>query len=129
MQVIEEVKAKLAKYPEVRTVEGENSLEILPLNEDGFAISIYENEDQTTVAFGDGWHEEFSAPGEAVNCVGFGLSDQCRLKTFYRGTSPYRWVLEHFEDGQWREDSVTALVFFAFWRRKNVVYRQNNVLV
>jgi len=128
LKLIEEIKARLTKYPQLRIVEGEGSIEILPVDDEGFAIAVYEHGEEFTVAYGGGWHEEFSDPIEALNCVAFGLSEECRLQTTFRGNSPYRWVVEYLEDGDWIEDSVTALFFFPFWRPKKVTYRQNKVL-
>ena len=128
MQVIEEIKARLGEYPEVGYVEEETSLRILPADDDGIAIMVLQLGHVVTVVYGDGWNEQFTDLDEAVQCIVFGLSDNCRLKTTYRGTAPYRWVVEQLDDGEWAEDMTTAHFYLAFWRPKNVVYRQNRML-
>ena len=80
------------------------------------------------VTFDGGWHEHFEEPEEALECVGFGLSDHCRLKVEMWGNSPQKWRVEYLQDGVWREDSTTSLIFIPFWRRKTVIYRQNNFI-
>jgi hypothetical protein len=53
------------------------------------------------------------------------LSDRCRLRVHYRGSFAYRWAVEERMAEGWREDSVTELLLFPFWRRPRVEYRQN----
>ena len=124
MSIKEEIKKKLEKHPEIKYEEGENSIYIFPLNEEGFIISLEENPSSYTVAF-DGWHESFKSDEEALNYVGFGLSDSCRLKTIYRGKAPQKWAVEFNENGEWIMDSETGLLFFPFWRKPTIVYKQN----
>lgn len=124
MNIKEEIKNKLEKYPELKYEEGGSSIYIFPLNEEGFTIGLEENGTSFTVSF-DGWHESFESAEEALNCVGFGLSDSCRLKTIYRGKTPQKWVMEFKENNEWVMNSETGLIFFPFWRKQTIVYKQN----
>ena len=127
MKPIAELKEHLKSHPEIRYTETEHSIEIPAIDENGFDIVLLDEGFRCTVYF-DGWHDHFDAPDEAVSCVGFGLSDRCRLNVTMRGDFPQKWTVEYVEGGQWVEDSTTSLIFFPFWRPKTVVCLQNNVL-
>ena len=125
---IEEIKDRLAKYPGVRYDADDSQITIHPSDSDGFAVSLYVHKTGFTVAFDDGWHEEFDSETEALECLAFGLSTACRLRVEYRGKTPYRWAVEGFENGQWRADSTVGLLLFPFWRQRHMVYRQNSLI-
>ncbi|MGZ5969273.1 MAG: hypothetical protein ACXWP4_16480, partial [Polyangiales bacterium] len=57
----------------------------------------------------DGWHEDFRSEERAVECLAFVLSDACRLKTWSRAGSPFRWTLEAKTEEGWVEASSTGL--------------------
>lgn len=65
----------------------------------------------------------------ALDCFAFGLSDQSRLKVLRRGKFEFRWTLEFIKAGAWQEDSTTGLLFFPFWEKEQIVYRQNRVII
>ena len=56
---IEEIKDRLAKYPGVRYDADDFQITIHRSDSDGFAVSLYVHKTGFTVAFDDGWHEEF----------------------------------------------------------------------
>ena len=107
MNVKEEIKEKLAKYPHVKYREGKNSISILPADKEGFIIELEESASSYSVAF-EGWHESFRIAEEALNCVAFGLSESCRLKVVYRGNMPHKWVVESKENGEWNVTVKTS---------------------
>jgi len=127
MDPFEEIKTRLRKYPHVKYDASESSITVLPASDNGFTVEIYGSGVEYMVSF-NGWHENFTDPEEAVQCFAFGLSDQCRLKEYRRGDFAYRWTVESKENGDWQADSVTSLVLFPFWKRKEVVYLQNNLI-
>lgn len=128
MNPIVELKDRLQKYPDIRFEESETKIEIFPNDEAGFEVALIDDGDQYTVTFDSSWHKTFEVPEEAVDCVGFGLSDRCRLKIVMRGDSPQKWIVEDFDDEIWREANIMGLIFFPFWRRKTIIYRQNNLI-
>ena len=127
MNAIEQVKERLRQYPSVRYDAGESHITIHPLNEDGFPVSLSMSPEGYSVSF-DGWHEEFASEAEALNCLAFGLSPECRLRVEYRGQSPYKRTVEDLQDSHWREESTTGLAFYPFWRPRRTLYRQNRVV-
>ena len=129
MNPIQEVKNKLEKYPHIKYEEETNFINILPVNDSGFTIQLEVNPSSYTVAF-EGWHESFEDAEEALNCLAFGLSDSCRLKITYRGTSPQKWEVQAKEEnnGSWYTDSETGLIIFKFWHKPKVTYKQNSLL-
>jgi hypothetical protein len=97
-----------------------------PKTVNGFVVSLVERGGQFVVHF-DGWHEHFASEGEAVRCVLFGLSRDCRLKVEYRGSFARRWTVEAKTETGWREESTVGLLIFPFWRRPRIEYRQNDL--
>lgn len=129
MNVIEEIKSRLSKYPDVRFTTDDCSITVLPDSAEGFHVTLTENSsDSFTVSFA-GWHEDFADPKEALNVFAFGLSDECRLREYRRGEFAYKWTLESCEDGEWKAESTTALLLFPFWRKVEVRQLQNKSLI
>ena len=128
MDLIEDIKARLKKYPEVRYESDASSITVDPSSPDGFAATLVVNAtDSYSISF-EGWHEDFEDPEEALGIFALGLSDECRLKEYRRGNFAYKWTLEFLEDGRWEEQSTTGLLLFPFWMKKSVRYLQNNLL-
>ena len=127
MDIIRKIKEKLSRYPAVRFSEGRGAIEIHPADESGFKVSLRVLASGFLVHF-DGWHEEFASEADALNCLAFGLSAECRLAVVLRGNTPVKWTLESLEDQGWTSDSEVGLLLQPFWRRPRVVYRQNHVV-
>src|SRR5215813_12637481 len=128
MNVIEEIKRRLSKCPDVQFSSDACSITILPVSSEGFSVTVTETSSSGyTVSF-EGWHEDFEDANEALNVFAFGLSDECRLREYRRGGFAYKWTLESWEDGQWKANSTTALFFFPFWRKLEVLHLQNKLL-
>ena len=125
MSIIQVIKEKLKKYPQLPAKEGNNSLSVTP--ENGFTVWVTDHGNSYTVGF-EGWHEEFSNFDEALNCFAWGLSSECRLMVIKRGSTVYKWVAQSLENGKWVNVSTTCLLFYPLWRRKNISYKQNTVL-
>ncbi len=116
---------KLNNYPELEYVQDVAYISVTPIN--GFKVWLSENEATFTVGFA-GWHEEFKDVQEAIDCFGFGLSDKCRLKVYKRGTLEYKWIVQALHEDKWYDESETGLLFFPFWRKKQVLILQNVVI-
>lgn len=96
-------------------------------SEEGFNIDVRDDGEEVTVYFA-GWHEHFTDMSEVKDVVAFGLSEECRVEVLSRGGFDYRWTLQARTASGWKTDSVTALLFFPFWRRKKVRHLTNNIL-
>lgn len=127
MDLIEELKHKLNNLPNVRFESDQFSLTVFPADANGFEVGVIKNSDDFTVSF-NGWHENFDNMEEAATIFGIGLSDECRLREYRRGTFTYKWTMETLEEGKWEEQSTTALLIFPFWRRAEMRYLQNRFL-
>jgi hypothetical protein len=127
MNLIDEIKARLSKYPDIRYESNVSSIKVSPLSDDGFEVLLTVNREGYSVFF-SGWHEEFDDEDDALNCFAFGLSDECRLKEYRRGRFPYKWTVESRENGKWIGDSTTGLLLFPFWKKVEVRYLQNNLI-
>jgi hypothetical protein len=127
MKTLAELKQRLERHPDIRFKPGDKQLTIYAKDESGFDISVIDEGFEVTVYFG-GWHQHFDTMEEAIQCVGFGLSDECRIKVERRGAKPYRWTLEYRDGDDWKFDGLTSLVFYPYWRRKSVSYLQNHFI-
>ena len=124
MTTIEKVLQRLAKYPAVSYRATSSTITIDAQSSNGFTVFLEARKGTFTVAF-DGWHEHFEAESSALNCFAFGLIGKCRLKVCRSGKVEYRWTLEYPTNDGWQEDSTTGLIFFPFWRKRQIFYRQN----
>lgn len=128
VSVIDDIKTRLAKYPDARYEADASSITVFPTAPEGFSVGLTLNSDNSyTVSF-DGWHEEFDDADEALNIFSLGLSDECRLRENRRGNFVYRWTVETLEDGRWQEQSTTSLLLFPFWMKRKMRYLQNKLL-
>ena len=125
MSAISKIVEKLKKYPELDYEQDEGIISVNPVN--GFTVWLAENENGYTVGY-SGWHDEFTELEEALNCFAFGLSNKCRLKVFKRGSYEYKWVVQALNENEWYDDSETGLLFFPFWRKKEVSILQNAII-
>ncbi len=128
MTAIEKIESKLQRWPSLRHSIDGNTITVESDAADSFAVWLTENQSGFTVGF-DGWHEEFEKEDEALETFAFGLSDDCRLKVIRRGNMDCAWIVQgKGDDGEWRGDSTTGLLLTPFWRRRNIVYRQNRII-
>jgi len=127
MNVIDEIKERLKKYPQVNYTETDNFISVLPASDKGFTVSLEINQDAFKV-FYNGWHEDFDDEIKALNCFAFGLSAECRLKEFWRNGEPYKWTLEYKDGDYWTEDSTTGLFNVSFWQKQTINYLQNDLI-
>jgi len=125
---VDQIAAKLARYPEAKLTRSDNSITIRPPGDTGFTVELHLGSDHYTVIFDGGWHEDFDTEEDAINCVGFGLSSSCRLAVTYRGSTPSSWAVQSHGGSDWKTDSVTGLLIFPFWRRPRVVFKQNDLV-
>ena len=126
MGAIERITDRLRDRADLRYKISGRTITVDPPIPAGSAVSLTEAPGEYIVSF-DGWHEHFNSEEEALNCFAFGLSDECRLEVQYRGTFPCRWTLEARTGDGWQHVSTTGLLFFPFWRRPRIEYRQNSV--
>lgn len=126
---LDAIREKLRTYPQFSVIDEGASITVEARTPDGFDVSFHSGDGEYTV-YMEGWHAHFDATqiDTALNCFAFGLSDTARLEVHSRGGRDYRWTLEAFEDGVWRTDSTTGLLFSAFWRKKTVRYLRNAVI-
>lgn len=123
---LDALKRALRAYPDLPLEETPDSVIVKAQGIDGFDVGLYRDRDGYTVSF-DGWHEHFALGNAeaAMDCFVYGLSGRARLLVHRRGGMDYRWTLESFEDGAWRPDSTTALLWFPFWRKSTARYLRN----
>jgi hypothetical protein len=124
------LREKLRKYPQLSIVDKGASITVKAQMPDGFDVSFHTGDGEYIVSM-EGWHAHFDTTQieTALNCFAFGLSDSARLEVHSRGGKDCRWTLETYEDGAWRTDSTTGLLFSRFWRKKTVRYLRNAVIV
>jgi len=124
MGTVERIRERLQRHPELKFRVTGDTITVEPPTASGFPVSLTVGAGGWVVGFG-GWHEHFPSDDEALSCFAFGFSDRCRLRVHYRGSFAYRWAVEERTAEGWREDSVTGLLLFPFWRRPRVDYHQN----
>jgi hypothetical protein len=125
VDAIAELKRRLAGRPElVLTERPPDYIEVAAPVSGGFRVALAVEQAGYTVHFA-GWHEHFESAREALNCFTYGLLGKCRLRVLYRGSTAYKWTLEHFRDGRWVAEGTTGSILFPFWRRRREVILSN----
>ncbi len=127
MSVIERLKEKLSRFPNLQYEATETTLTISKPSEGGFPITVSVDPTEFTLIFGN-WHGHFDSEQEALDFVGFGLSECCRLKEIRRGGRPYKWIVETNNDGVWTAVYITAVFSLRFWGKKEMIVLQNNII-
>ena len=125
MGLLDVVKAKLAAYPSITYEADDRSIAVPPASPEGFTVSL-ELEGPGCIVFYEGWHQHFESEEEALNCFGLGLTSACRLRVYRRGGRAYRWTMQYLKEGRWWFGGTVGLLFFPFWRRREVVVLRND---
>ena len=128
MDAIEVLKAKLSAYPHVRYTDNGYKLDVHPHDRSGFTVSLQRLAPSEFLVSFEGWHEEFKSSEEALDCVAFGLSEECRLAISYRFGIQSKWAVESLVNGVWTWDSETGLLDPFFWLPARIEYRQNHLI-
>jgi hypothetical protein len=126
MDVINEACKFLKMQPSLFYSEDQNSVVVEPPSRSGFSVALTVG-DGYTVAY-DGWHEHFEDPYDALECFQFAYTPQCRLAVALRGHTEYRWTMEYETADGWEVESTVGLLFYPYWRRRRIEYRQNTLL-
>jgi hypothetical protein len=129
VEPLEKIREKLAARPELSVVDGGHEVTVRALEPTGFDVCFAQEAEGYAVYFGP-WHQHFSRADaqSALECFAFGLSEDARLKVHSKGGKDYRWTLEALDNGVWHTHSTTGLLFFPFWRKRQVRHLQNRVL-
>lgn len=116
---------RLEEYPTLSYKLEESIITVLKPTEDGYPVSLSLDDSGFVVHYA-GWHESFTSEREAIDCFLFGFSRKNRLKVLRRGTTEYNWTLQYKnDDDMWVDESTTGLIFYPFWLKEEIIYRQN----
>ena len=124
MNIIDEIRTRLNKYPDVKSEIGADYVRVAPNSEDGFSVELDANHNEYTVHF-NGWHETLAEQEEALNCFAFGLSTDCRLREYSRSGLAYIWTVKYKDGDKWLEDGTISLLIYPHWGKKEIVVLQN----
>ena len=127
MSAVDVVRSLLSPRSELVVTATATSVAVKPADKSGFPIELIERGPASWTVYFDGWHEEFGSEREALSCVAFGLSEECRLRVEKRGETPVKWTVESREGGTWIADSEVGLFRPFFWRARSVEYRSTHV--
>ena len=108
--------------------QDEHGISVRCENPESFEVTVIKSGSEYQVGY-DGWHEHFEDIEEAKDCFAFGFSPECRLKVMLRGEKEYKWTVQYLEDGKWKDDSTTSLIFSRFWQSKRTEFRHNELKV
>jgi len=99
----------------------------------GFDVSLDVSDAEMRLETDRGWHEYWADPTaqdveHVLGLVRDMLSTACRLRERRAGRRAYRWDLESFVDGHWRQDGTTGLLFWNYFGRRSEQVYQNDTL-
>jgi hypothetical protein len=127
MNPIAEIKERLAKYPDLRYRATADEIVVLAPSENGFDVALASENTEYVVSWG-GWHDHFDDPAEALEWFARGLADEFRLRLEYRGRRAWRFVVEQKNETTWQPIRESGALFFPFWLKRRIEYRQNNIM-
>ena len=127
MNPLDEIRQRLAKYPDAIVEDTGSVITVKAANDSGFDVSCRGNNPEITIGLA-GWHETFSDAETALSWFAFGLSQKCRLKVLSKGRMDYRWIVEELRDGKWHGLSETGLLIYPFLFPKKERILQNHLL-
>jgi hypothetical protein len=104
------------------------SVEVESEDGQGFPVGIFAETSGLLRVTGGDWHEEFKDFGEALDCISFLLSDACRLKTVYRGSTVASCSVQSCKNGVWHDELSVGFFLVAFWKTKRVEFKQNKAV-
>ena len=131
--LIEKIKSILQeKCPQVKyDLENDNQINILCSDEDGFDIVVVSDEKENTIYLGS-FHFHFENNEEGIdgllNCLGFGMCKEGRIKAFLKNGKEYKWSFETLDDGKWHSVGSMGLINLQFWKKIENKYYQNNFI-
>jgi hypothetical protein len=134
--IIEEIRGRLAKYPQARVEYEASAVICYPLDPNGFVVRLTvesRSGRERYAVYYNGSREDFTHRGAAIQAFAFGLSTGCRLREHLRGGRPVRWVVETWSPrkGRWEADWdfvkwLRSAIFF--WSRLSVRHLQNRLI-
>lgn len=124
MDVIDVIRRKVARYPQVRFGAGPRHIHIEPPFEHGFSVNVSVQPQFIEVAF-EGWYDRFDTEEEALACFDFAFSERCRLRVDRAGKRDFRWTLECKYEDTWEKDTSVTNLVRPFWQPTKVRYLQN----
>ncbi|MCY2951334.1 MAG: hypothetical protein NTU53_05065 [Planctomycetota bacterium] len=125
MTTIEKIVERLQKYPNLKYRVEANTITVEAPSARGFCVWLREERGKYVVGYDEGWHEHFEDETGALMCFAYGLSAEAKLVISRRGKTCYCWTLEGRTNDGWAKVGTIRRWLFPFWRRKEVVYRQN----
>ena len=134
--IIQEIREKLARFPDARIEFDDSSITCFPSSPNGFAVRLAVHPGITQEWYSihyNGSHEEFDNRHTAILTFALGLSSGCRLREYSRMGSAYRWVVDLWEEDKqrWKPDwEIVRFTrpFWLFWRRSTMRCLQNRLI-
>ena len=125
-EAIAKIKGALAKYPDVRFIEGERSVKIAADDPNGFEVELIDDEYELTVVAGP-YHTHMYEAEDAANAFLWMLTPAYRVVEELRGKRMRKALLQREENGKW--ETIGAMGCFGpffGWKRQRI-YR-NRIL-
>ena len=127
-QLVELLKEAEGRFGVVRT---ERSVEIIPQDPDTYAVQMFDDGDEATVAV-LGWHQHLDDPRDAVGCACGMLSPYYRVVEIYEEETLLKCFVERYEAAGWSSMGSRFLPLFRFRlkspfskeKRRRVEYQQ-----
>jgi hypothetical protein len=129
MNVIEQLIEVLKRNPQVRHEFRADAIRALAPDSSGYEVALLMHAQDYYTVYLATWRMEFTDQNSAIGTFLAGLSECYRLKVASRGNLDYRWTIQYREGDGWRNGSTVGLFRYKFWRRRQIRYLQNRLLL
>jgi hypothetical protein len=135
--IIEDIRVRLAWFPQARLEQNAVSIACLPAAPDGFTVRLTVRKEVMqewySVYYNDVLYEQGTYRQAAMTTFFLGLSTGCRLREYSRSGQIYRQVIELWqrEQQQWLADRELigwSVAHLQFWRHPQIRCLQNRLI-
>lgn len=118
----------LKSYPEIKYELGDDFIQTKAINESGFDVRFYIENQKYCVKVADFNSIVFSDERTALDCFFTCLSNESRVRRYFKNGINYFSILEYRSDNKWNEIISINKFIFNFWDKKTVRYYQNSAI-
>jgi len=93
----------------------------------GFDIALEYRNQEYKLTF-DGWQKQCDDPDEITEILIRGITGTARIKKYCNRGHPFKWMLQLYDDGQWKDQFTNIILTIDFGSKTKFRYLINDCL-